>query len=408
MQGSIGGNPGEKWKRLEGVDLLRGLAIFFVLMNHVNMRLRLAKVPYTVGIPQALVQGLVWNGQQGVQIFFAVSGFLIASTSLRRWGGVDSGRRTANVDANVDIAGFYRLRFARIAPLLILLLAILTSLHFAGFQDYIVTAQRGGFRSALLAALTFRVNVQEANHGYLPANWDILWSLSIEETFYFFFPLLCRLFGRGKLLVAILLGFVAAGPFSRALSHGVWQEYSYWGGMDAIALGCLTALALWHGRAPRPRTAVLAGAALMLLILCFAQQVADWGLERTGLSMTILAIGTCLVICAAAQTNWQAPRAFRPLLDLGERSYEVYLTHMFVVFSFFHVFLWAGKQMSLVAPFFIASIVVAGLLGELVARFYSDPMNRFLRAKWRSRRIIGMDEATAERTGDQRIAADIR
>ena len=28
------------WKRLDGVDLLRGLAIFFVLMNHVNMRLR--------------------------------------------------------------------------------------------------------------------------------------------------------------------------------------------------------------------------------------------------------------------------------------------------------------------------------------------------------------------------------
>ena len=27
------------WKRLDGIDLLRGLAIFFVLMNHVNIRL---------------------------------------------------------------------------------------------------------------------------------------------------------------------------------------------------------------------------------------------------------------------------------------------------------------------------------------------------------------------------------
>ena len=33
------------WKRLDGVDLLRGLAIFFVLMNHVNMRLVIAKIP---------------------------------------------------------------------------------------------------------------------------------------------------------------------------------------------------------------------------------------------------------------------------------------------------------------------------------------------------------------------------
>jgi len=37
--------------------LLRGLAIFFVLMNHVNMRLVIAKIPYTANIP-ALLQRL--------------------------------------------------------------------------------------------------------------------------------------------------------------------------------------------------------------------------------------------------------------------------------------------------------------------------------------------------------------
>ena len=50
-----------------GIDLIRGLAIFFVLMNHVNIRLLLAKVPYTQGIPRQLVSSLVWNGQFGVQ-----------------------------------------------------------------------------------------------------------------------------------------------------------------------------------------------------------------------------------------------------------------------------------------------------------------------------------------------------
>ena len=74
------------WIRLDGVDLLRGLAILFVLMNHVNMRLLFAHVPYTKGLPDQLVSSLVWDGQYGVQIFFAVSGFLITSTALRRWG----------------------------------------------------------------------------------------------------------------------------------------------------------------------------------------------------------------------------------------------------------------------------------------------------------------------------------
>jgi hypothetical protein len=78
------------WMRLDGVDVLRGLAILFVLMNHVNMRLFIAHIPYTEGLPEQLVSSLVWNGQNGVQIFFAVSGFLITSTTLRRWGSLSA------------------------------------------------------------------------------------------------------------------------------------------------------------------------------------------------------------------------------------------------------------------------------------------------------------------------------
>ena len=75
----------KSWERLDGVDLIRGLAILFVLMNHVNMQLLFAHVPYTKGLPAQLVFSLVWNGQYGVQMFFAVSGFLITATSIRRW-----------------------------------------------------------------------------------------------------------------------------------------------------------------------------------------------------------------------------------------------------------------------------------------------------------------------------------
>jgi len=152
-------------------------------MNHVNMRLRLAKIPYTSGLPEQLVSSLVWNGQFGVQMFFAVSGFLITSTALRRWGSL----------SRVGIRDFYILRFARIAPLLGLLLGVLSILDLAQWKDFVVSSKTGGLGRALVAALTFHVNVLEARRGYLPANWDILWSLSVEEIFYLFFPLLCRL-----------------------------------------------------------------------------------------------------------------------------------------------------------------------------------------------------------------------
>jgi Acyltransferase family len=91
------------WKRLDGIDLLRGLSIFFVLMNHINIRLLGADVPYTELLPAQLVHILVWNTQLGVQMFFAISGFLITSITIRRWGSLPQ----------VSLRGFYLFRFAR-------------------------------------------------------------------------------------------------------------------------------------------------------------------------------------------------------------------------------------------------------------------------------------------------------
>jgi peptidoglycan/LPS O-acetylase OafA/YrhL len=96
--------------------------------------------------------------------------------------------------------------------------------------------------------------------------------------FYLFFPVMSRLFGRGKLFVAILLVFVLLGPFARVVfPHGneVWREYSYLGGMDAIALGCLTALLVSRIHFSRVMLWSLGsiGIALLSLVLCFSNQV---------------------------------------------------------------------------------------------------------------------------------------
>ena len=142
------------------------------------MRLLIADVPYTNGLPEQLVSSLVWNGQPGVQIFFVVSGFLITATTLRRWGTL----------SRVSLRGFYLMRFARIVPLLLLLLSVLTILHLGKVKYFVVSPKTGGLGRALIAALTFHVNVLEARRGYLPGSWDILWSLSVEESLLPFLP----------------------------------------------------------------------------------------------------------------------------------------------------------------------------------------------------------------------------
>jgi len=55
---------------------------------------------------------------------------------------------------------------------------------------------------------------------------------------------------------------------------------------------------------------------------------------------------------------------------------------MFVVFALFHLFVSAGKPLRAVPALFVGVIVIAGLLGELVRRYYSEPMNRLLRKHW--------------------------
>jgi peptidoglycan/LPS O-acetylase OafA/YrhL len=370
-------NRNRSWSRIDGIDCLRALAIFYVLLNHVNMRLWGEHVRYTAGLPHQLVTSLVWQGQAGVQIFFAVSGFLIASTTIKRWGTLE----------NVRPQDFYLIRFARIAPLLLTLLAVLSLLHAFHLKNFMVSNEQGGLGNALFAALTLHVGLLEATKGYLPANWDILWSLSVEEMFYLFFPLACWLLGRGRGLVLLLCAFALLGPFARttfAHGNGVWKEYSYLGGMDAIALGCLTALLIAHRPISRWLTLMLAGfgSTLLAFCLCFEDQVAQFGLEKTGLGMSILAVGACMLIAAAAESKWRAPRILIPLLAYGRRSYEVYLTHMFVVFVFFDLFVMDGKPMRMVPVLFLVSIVVSGMLGEVVARYYSEPANRWLRTRF--------------------------
>jgi peptidoglycan/LPS O-acetylase OafA/YrhL len=365
------------WRRLDGVDVLRGLAILFVVLNHVHMRLAIASIPYISDTYKPLIGCLVWNGQFGVQIFFAVSGFLITSTSLRRWG----------VLSNLSLRDFYLLRIARIVPMLLVLLGVLTALHYANVSLFVVPEKSGGIGRALLAALTLHVNLLQAHRGWLPANWGVLWSLSVEELFYLFFPLLARFLGRTKVFSVVLLGFVALGPFARTIfAHGneIWEEQSYLGGMDAIALGCLTALLVCRVRWSRTTLRVMAsaGAALIVSILVGLRLVYVPLITKPGLDMTIIALGTCMMMIAAAQTQWKGPRFLAPLLRLGRCSYEVYLTHMFVVFLFFAIFVKLGSPIWSVPLLFVVTVVVAAATGDLVARFFSEPLNRRLRERW--------------------------
>jgi peptidoglycan/LPS O-acetylase OafA/YrhL len=139
----------------------------------------------------------------GVDIFFALSGFLISSLLLRE--KERSGR--------VDLKNFYVRRFFRIMPPMALFLACIAAFSLA-------EPQMGVTGRELLASLLFARN-------YTEGSWYTghFWSLSIEEHFYAVIPMLVLLLGP-KTLFRTCLGLIFFCVVARAfeLSHEDWFQ----------------------------------------------------------------------------------------------------------------------------------------------------------------------------------------
>ena len=367
--------------RFDGVDTLRGLSILAVVLLHAHLRMFFAGHSIEPLMPGWLFEFLFTNGNNGVTVFFAVSGFLITFTSLRRFGSL----------AGIRAATFYRVRFARIAPLLLLTLAVLSLLHLMHAEGFRIPSSRGSLPQAVFSALTFHLNWLEARHGFLPANWDVLWSLSVEEMFYLFFPLACLLFlrwRRGTLFFVLLLVlFIGMGPLARTVwtTNEIWQEKSYLGGMDGIALGCLTALLTERLQRDRVQIGMrllmsiqIVGAVLMALIFAWPHWHWMGSIGRTGVDGTVLALGTCCVMFGSVLRGRRGRPWSEPIRWVGRCSYEIYLTHEFVVVWL--TLLYLKLQRGPVLVWIAAIVMLSAVLGAWVARWFSEPMNRRLRS----------------------------
>jgi peptidoglycan/LPS O-acetylase OafA/YrhL len=382
MSKAVGG----EFPRFDSIDLLRGLSILAVVLLHVRNYLSLYGYEVGSSLPAWLRYIIFSNGGNGVSTFFAISGFLITYISIRRFGSL----------GQIAPMRFYRIRFARIAPPLLVLLLILSVLHLTNVPHFHIKPAVGTLPQALFATLTFQMNWFEAVHGWLPPAWTVLWSLSVEEMFYLFFPLLCLLLMKRRhtqpIFIAILFALVLFGPFARTpwyTKNEMWGYQSYLGNMDNVALGCLTAmLALRLDQASRfvrsrwPLILEITGAILMLFIVCWEPRVIlGWhitqDLARTGTDVTVLGIGTCLVMLGSVQRRRAGGRWLAPIRWLGQHSYEVYLSHEFAVMAVLSVFLWFRHGP--IVLWIAATVLVSGGLGFLTTRFISEPMNRALR-----------------------------
>lgn len=381
-------------QRIHSIDIIRGLCILAVVLLHINIRLHFDRSNLAQVFPGNSLRVLLGSGYYGVIIFFVVSGFIITSTSIKRWGSL----------SNIKPPQFYWIRFARIMPLLlgvIIIISVLDLMHVSGF---VLDPHKASLSETIFSALTFHFNVLERKAGHMVGVWDCMWSLSVEECFYFFFPMICRWVKNERYFTLLMLSFVIIGPFARSYGNDdIWQDHNYLSCMDGIALGCLAAI--WASKNKFNLNALRVmlglGLAAMLFVLVFRKTVFDLGLTKYALQVSVLEIGTALALIALYERYTrginQMPKLTNFFCWFGRNSYEIYLTHMIIVIPLTSLFVTLHQSMKMAIVWYVGITFICGIAGEIVARYYSEPLNKALRSYYANTRNAKTNSTHLER-----------
>jgi len=313
--------------RLCGLDLLRAIAIIWVMLFHATK----------YGTPSREFSGLGW---MGVDLFFVLSGFLIGSQLLK----------SVSQKQEINLSEFYFSRAFRVLPAYIVVLTIYFLVPFT---------REGNGLQPLWQFLSFSVNIfidtSSSN------TFSHVWSLCIEEYFYLFFPIaVLLLMNRSSVTKIIVLSlFVIA--FGMSLRGYIWVNQLGWGQsyfeniyyptytrLDGLLAGVLLATIkvfkprMWSftmNHANKILVVGLSGVALAIWIF-----KARFGYMATVIGFPVLSFSFAFIVAGASSPSsvlgkYKVPGTY----FVATLAYSLYLTHK----SVFHIVnKTVGEQLS--------------------------------------------------------------
>jgi peptidoglycan/LPS O-acetylase OafA/YrhL len=308
--------------RLPALDGIRGMAIIWVVLHNTTDLL-----PPKLHGPSHVLAFLVHPGWIGVQLFFALSGFLITGSLL------DTQRATNYFRA------FYARRALRILPLyytvLILLLIVAPALHLGP------TVLQANAKEQL-SLWSFTVNWTHA----APYGFAHFWSLAIEEQFYLFWPFVVHRLSARRLF-AVCLYIAMIGIFIRGVmvfsGASSWTVYTATTSrLDALALGgagaCLVRIPAARAWLASRLTAVNFAALTIFVVGVPVTRAYDAdAFQCQILGYTVLALCSAILVTTAAADGEQATPtilvrilSWAPLRSCGKYSYAIYIFHQLI------------------------------------------------------------------------------
>ena len=290
------------------------------------------------------------SGAAGVDLFFALSAFLITSILLRE----------REETGGISLRRFYLRRILRIWPLYFMLIALGVVLAHTMAKQSLPWYYVAGY-------LLFVGNWVHAVFGRPESICSPLWTVSIEEQFYLIWPLLMKMLGRRGMIVAGIVTFLLASVsrigFMLAGSSGGFIYYGSISRCDSLALGIL--LALFADRMPR----LTRGARVLLLATGLMGWVISsaWLNEQPGPVDLRMVLGRLIVSLAAGAILYACLHSHHQLVRggwvvrLGKISYGLYMLHLtgiLIMLSLFHP-IWGWQLLATKGLGFVMTVILA-------------------------------------------------
>jgi peptidoglycan/LPS O-acetylase OafA/YrhL len=342
-------------QRRPHLDGLRTIAVYLVVAFHSGI-------------------GRASGGFIGVDVFFVLSGYLVTEVLLRDLSG----------GGGVHFRRFYSRRMRRLLPAAAINLVV-TCLVFTVIAPPATVQQAVASVNGAALYVSNWVFIAQSTDYFGPevdqSPVAHYWSLSVEEQFYFVWPLLlaglfviARRFGRReRTIVRIGVAIGAAASLTAALVlAGQDQDRAYFGtdtrayqlffgALLALTPGIVTRLRERAGRA----MPWVSGVALAALVVA-ASSVVDLGPVTRGALAAALTIGA-LVALEASHAGWvRRGLSWEPITYLGRISYGTYLWHWIIVLALADAYDLGG-----LATFAVVAALATGLAAlsyELVER----------------------------------------
>ncbi|HEY1588799.1 MAG TPA: acyltransferase, partial [Rhodanobacter sp.] len=296
---------------LPTLDGWRAVAIGVVLLAH-------SAASIGVAWPHVPVPLMERSGLFGVEIFFALSGFLITTWLIRE----------EQAYGRISLSAFYTRRVFRILPAASALLLTIAILSVRGV--FPVTLGRW------LSSLLFVANLSHATGSWYVGHF---WSLAVEEHFYLLWPAIFLLLRKNRRRFAFTVFTGLAVALWRAVDfkyHLTITNFDIWWGRtdinaDSLSWGVCVALvyadAEWRQKLLRflSRSFVPIGLAA-LVIACEWLPLPDWKLSMAALTVKAVAIPLLIVWTLTNTSSWPARLLeTAPLRFIGLISYSLYL-----------------------------------------------------------------------------------